>query len=610
MLGAMRDLVEKAQVPLLLATLLQCAVACRPATKNEVSPVEEPISSYREVEAMFTDSTTESGLDFVHWNGMSGELYFCEMVGSGAALLDYDGDGDLDLFLVQGSSLGEQPALVPPQHPLPLSDRLYRNDLKIAPDGTHKVRFIDVTEESGLSFMGTAGYGMGVASGDYDNDGRPDLYITSFGSNRLLHNEGPGTEGHVVFRDVTENTNANDTRWSVSATFVDIDRDGWLDLYVGNYVTYTLATHKRCRAATGAPDYCGPLSYPPQTDRLLRNLGRGANGQVTFEDITRRAGIDTATGGALGVVAADFDLDGWLDLYVANDGVANQMWINRGDGTFSNQALLGGNALNREGHPEAGMGVDAGDYDNDGDEDLYLSHLNQETNTLYRNVGGARFEDATISTGLGMPSWNATGFGTAFFDLENDGLLDLLVLNGAVKIIESLARENDPHPLRLPNQLYKNLGGGRFLEITARAGPAFALAEVSRGAALGDLDNDGDTDVVIANNGGPARLLLNQVGSNNHWLGLRLVGRGGRDMLGAWVEIVLSERESLWRRVSSGGSYASARDPRILVGLGRAKSVREVWVDWPGGGRERFSVPQVDQYIILEVGAGQAKPAS
>lgn len=557
---------------------------------------------------MFIDATADSGLDFVHWNGMSGELYFCEMVGPGAALLDYDGDGDLDLFLVQGSELGVKAPLFPPQHPLPLSDRLYRNDLLIAPDGTHSVRFTDVTEESGLAALGTAGYGMGVASGDYDNDGRPDLYITSFGSNRLLHNEGPGAKGQVGFRDVTQETGTDDSRWSVSATFVDIDRDGWLDLYVGNYVDFTLATHKRCRAATGAPDYCGPLSYPPQTDRLLRNLGPGEDGRVTFEDITRRAGIDTATGGALGVVAADFDLDGWLDLYVANDGVANQMWINLGDGTFSNQALLGGNALNRDGHPEAGMGVDAGDYDNDGDEDLFLSHLNQETNTLYRNVGGARFEDATISTGLGAPSWEATGFGTAFFDLENDGWLDLLVLNGAVKIIEALARENDPHPLHLPNQLFKNLGDGRFEEITAQGGSVFALSEVSRGAAFGDLDNDGDTDVVVANNGGPARLLLNQVGNRNHWLGLRLVGRGGRDMLGAWVEIVLPNKNSLWRRVSSGGGYASARDPRVLVGLGETESVREVRVDWPDGARERFSISEIDQYITLRVGAGEPLP--
>ena len=610
MLATMRILVKSPLLPISLLLLLAACGSTEEDVAEEIAPVvEEPAATTPPAAELFVDATDDTGLDFVHWNGMTGELYFCEMVGPGAALLDYDGDGDLDLFLVQGSELDAGEPVFPPQHPRPLSDRLYRNDLDTTADGSGQVRFTDVTETTGLAALGTAGYGMGVASGDYDNDGRPDLYVTSFGSNRLLHNEGPAGGGEATFRDVTAATGTDDPRWSVSATFVDIDRDGWLDLYVGNYVDYTLATHKRCRAATGAPDYCGPLSYPPQGDRLLRNRGRGADGRVTFEDITRRAGIDQATGGALGVVAADLDLDGWLDLYVANDGVANQMWINRGDGTFSNEALLGGNALNRDGHPEAGMGVDAGDFDNDGDEDLFLSHLNQETNTLYRNAGGARFEDATINTGLGAPSWDATGFGTAFFDIENDGWLDLLVLNGAVKIIEALAREDDPHPLHLPNQLFRNLGDGRFAEITAQGGAVFALSEVSRGAAFGDVDNDGDTDVVLANNGGPARLLLNQVGSSNHWLGLRLVGSGGRDMLGAWVEVVLSTGESRWRRVSSGGSYASASDPRVLVGLGAVTAVREVRVDWPDGSRECFSVPGIDQYITLRAGDGESLPA-
>ena len=346
MLGAMRELVERTLppflAPLLPAVVLLGAMACQPSTENESLEVEEPKATGPVEAEIFADATADSGLDFVHWNGMSGEFYFCEMVGPGAALFDYDVDGDLDLFLVQGSELGEKPALFPPQHPLPLTDRLYRNDLELAADGTRRVHFVDVTEESGISALSTVGYGMGVASGDYDNDGLPDLYITSFGSNRLLRNEGPNAEGHTVFRDVTVETGVDDSQWSVSATFADIDRDGWLDLYVGNYVDYTLATHKRCRAATGAPDYCGPLSYPSQSDRLFRNLGRGVDGRVTFEDITTRAGIDAITGGALGVVSADLDLDGWIDFYVANDGVANQMWINQGNGTFSNQALLGG----------------------------------------------------------------------------------------------------------------------------------------------------------------------------------------------------------------------------------------------------------------------------
>ena len=578
------------------------------------TPEEEPLDESNAAETagsveagvpFFEDATESTGLDFVHFNGMSGELYFCEMVGPGAALLDYDLDGDLDIFLVQGSMLGDrslEEVTFPPQHAFPLSDRLYRNDL--SPDGPH---FTDVTEVSGLAALGTASYGMGVASGDYDNDGRPDLYITGFGANRLLRNAGPDAEGNVTFEDATEASGADDTSWSVSATFVDIDRDGWLDLYIGNYVSYTLATHKRCRAATGAPDYCGPLSYPSQTDRLLRNLGPDANGVVRFEDISRRSGIEQVTGGALGVVAADFDRDGWLDIYVANDGVANQMWINDGDGTFTDQALLGGSALNQDGHPEAGMGVDAGDFDNDGDEDLFLSHLDLETNTLYRNAGDGRFEDVTTATGLGPPSWEATGFGTAFIDVDNDGLLDLFVMNGAVKLVEALVRAGDPHPLHQKNQLFLNRGQGRFTEATERGGAAFSLSEVSRGAAVGDLDNDGDADLVLGNNAGPARVLLNQVGSENAWIGLRLVD-DGRDALGAWVEVVRDGSPSLWRRVSSGGSYASARDPRVLLGLGQrggtGAAVQAVQVTWPDGTAERFEVPGIDRYLTLERGGG------
>jgi hypothetical protein len=611
-LPAMRDLLPHPPLHRCLPSVFALAsalllAACGPAPENE--PAEEPIATEpAAAEApLFEDATEATGLDFVHFNGMSGELYFCEMVGPGAALLDYDLDGDLDLFLVQGSMLGDRPieeATFPPRHALPLSDRLYRND-----PGPEGPRFTDVTAESGLAALGTASYGMGVASGDYDNDGRPDLYVTGFGANRLLRNAGPGADGRITFEDVTEASGADDPRWSVSATFADIDRDGWLDLYVGNYVSYTLATHKRCRAATGAPDYCGPLSYPPQTDRLLRNLGPGEDGTVRFEDISRRSGIEQVTGGALGVVAADFDRDGWLDLYVANDGVANQMWINAGDGTFTDQALLGGSALNQDGHPEAGMGVDAGDFDNDGDEDLFLSHLDLETNTLYRSAGDGRFEDVTTATGLGPPSWEATGFGTAFLDFDNDGLLDLFVLNGAVKVVEELAREGDPHPLHQENQLFHNLGGGRFVEVTDRAGSAFEPSEVSRGAAVGDLDNDGDADLVLGNNAGPARILLNRVGSENAWLGLRLLD-GGRDALGAWVEVVRDGAPSLWRRVSSGGGYASARDPRVLFGLGErggaGTAVREVRVTWPGGAVERFAVPGIDRYSTLERGQGEA----
>ena len=555
-------------------------------------------------EPYFVEVGSDSGFDFVHFNGMSGKLYFNEMVGPGGALLDYDNDGDLDIFVVQGSMLpiSEDPtkSLFPPHHPQPFSDRLYRNEL--GSEGG-SLRFTDVTEASGLAAMAESdgedrGYGMGVASGDYDNDGFIDLYVTRLGGNQLLRNLGDGT-----FRDVTATAGADDMRWSVSATFLDYDRDEWLDLFIGNYVDFSLASNKQCRAATGSADYCGPLSFPSQPDRLLHNRGDG-----TFEEVTRRAGLLDDFGGALGVVAADLDLDGWMDLYVANDGVANQMWINGGDGTFSNEAVFGGSALNQEGHPEAGMGVDAGDVDNDGDEDLFLAHLSKETNTLYRNNGSGQFQDQTLQAGLANASWEATGFGTAFLDVDNDGWLDILVLNGAVKIIEELARRGDPYPLHQRNQLFRNRGDGSFDEVTAAAGEVFTLSEVSRGAALGDLDNDGDVDILLANNNGPARLLLNQGATGHHWLGLRMTGVGGRDMLGAWVEIVRADGSSLKRRVSAGGSYASAKDPRLLVGLGSDPDVATVRVRWPGGQWEAFSVEGVDRYLELQEGRGAALP--
>ncbi|MEO1084378.1 MAG: VCBS repeat-containing protein, partial [Acidobacteriota bacterium] len=420
----------------------------------------------------FRDATAEAGLKFWHFNGMTGEMYFSEMVGPGAALFDLEGDGDLDLFVVQGSPLrdGDDPtqSIRPPRHPLPLVDRLYRNELQ----ETGSLRFTDITDRSGLD---SRGYGMGVASGDIDNDGYPDLYVTNFGDNALWRNRGDGT-----FEDVTERSGTGEGRWSVAATFFDYDRDGWLDLFVGNYVEYSIGSHKRCRAATGATDYCGPHSYATETDRLFRNRGDG-----TFEDVTSRLGLDRAAGGTLGVVEADFDLDGSLDLYVANDGVANHLWMPR-SGAFSDEALLRGAALNRDGHAEAGMGVDAGDVDNDGDEDIFLTHLTQETNTLYSNLGNATFDDVTSVRGLGAPSWEGTGFGTGFLDFDLDGWLDLVVLNGAVKVIEE--QRGEDHPLHQPNQLYRNRGDGHFEEIDG--GDAFAPSAVSRGVAIGDVDND------------------------------------------------------------------------------------------------------------------------
>jgi hypothetical protein len=304
------------------------------------------------------------------------------------------------------------------------------------------------------------------------------------------------------------------------------------------------------------------------------------------------------------VVAADFNGDGWIDFYVANDGDPNQLWINQKNGTFKNEALLAGAAVNRDGQAEAGMGVDAGDFDGNGTEDIFVTHLMEETNTLYVNLGNGVFEDRTREANLALQSARFTGFGTLWFDYDNDGWLDLLVTNGAVRLLEDPTRNNDGNPLAQPNQLFHNTGKGSFIDVSKEAGQAFNHLLVGRGATFGDIDNDGDIDVLISNNNGPARLFLNQVGNRNHWLGLRLVGdKVKRDMLGARVEIRIPKEKTLWRRVRTDGGYCSSQDPRVLAGLGASSRVEAVRVHWPSGNVEEWKDPPVDRYITLKEGA-------
>ena len=547
--------------------------------------------------AWFTDRAAASGLDFVHFNGMSGDLVLAEIIGPGGALLDFDNDGDLDVYLVQGQMVGpgktlDQALVDPSRAGLPLTDRLYRNDLEIRPDGARGLRFTDVTAGSGL---GVAAYGMGVATGDIDNDGWTDIYRLGLGDNHLFRNNGDGT-----FADVTARSGTSDPRWTVAATFVDYDRDGWLDLYVGNYVDPRLDDEPECFSRTGEKDYCGPNRYPPAPDRLYRNRGDGTFADVTLEAL--RAGEVSPT---LGVVAVDVDGDGWVDLYVANDGEPNHLWMNRGDGGFEDGAWLAGAAVNRDGRAEGSMGVDAGDFDGDGDDDLFMTHIATETNTLYVNDGLGLFEDRTVRVGLGPPSLPYTGFGTGWFDFDNDGWLDILVANGEVRTMEALVRVNDPFPLHQRNQLFRNLGNGRFADVTREAGGVFALSEVSRGAAFGDVDNDGDVDVLLTNNNGPARLLINEAGRGNRWVGLRLVGASGRDAPGARVGVFRGDGPALWRRVRADGSYASASDPRVHVGLGAAAAVERVRVVWPAGGVEEWDDVALDRWTTLTEGTGR-----
>jgi hypothetical protein len=460
----------------------------------------------------FADRAAESGLNFTHVNGMSGKFDYAEIIGSGVALFDYDNDGDLDVYFAQGQPLRASAS--------PSSQgrggRLFRNDLVVNPDGTRTLKFTDVTEKSGIV---SSGYGMGVATDDYNNDGCVDLYLTNLGENQLFRNNCDGTFTDVSTRS---GTGGKPGDWSVSAAFVDYDRDGWLDLFVSHYLNWNVSMSMPCFSQSGRPDYCSPNVFQPQPSRLYHN-----NHDGTFTDVTKAAGLSVEFGPALGVSTADFNGDGWPDIYVANDGQPNQLWINQHDGTFRNTALLAGAAVSASGRVKGSMGVDAGDMDNDGDEDLFMTELTGEGGNFYVNDGRGVFEERGVPSGLAALTVAQTGFGTAWIDFDNDGRLDLLTVNGAVQAIESLARIHDPFPLHQQKRLFRNLGNGRFEDVTAQAGAVFALSEVGRGAAFGDVDNDGDIDVVVNNNNGPARLLINNVGSRSHWIGLRLVSSAG-----------------------------------------------------------------------------------
>jgi hypothetical protein len=573
-----------------LVCLGACVAACTPDSSAPATTAPDDVPAATPA-PVFVERAQQSGLMFDHFSGATGDFLFAEILGSGVALFDYDGDGDLDVYLVQGQmfdtarSLDE--ALFPPPAEQPLGNRLFQNQLI----ESGELKFVDVTAEAGV---GHAAYGMGVATGDIDNDGDLDLYVTNYRDNVLYRNNADGT-----FSDVTAATNANAPNWSMSASFFDLENDGDLDLYVVAYVEYSLAIDIRCTSANGNRDYCGPQNYQNARDYLLRNDGSGK-----FEDVSEQYGVDDVRGPGLGVAAADFNLDGFTDLFVANDGEANFVWMNDGGERFEEMGLMSGTAYNRDGSPEASMGVSAGDFDGDGDEDLFMTHLINETNTLYVNDGAANFDDITDRYGLGAGSKAYTGFGTAWFDYNNDGWLDLYIVNGDVKIEEQREAEGD-YAFDQPNQLFQNIGGKRFDEVVADDDPATALSEISRGVAFGDIDNNGTIDMVVSNNSGPARLFLNRGEANNAWVGLKLVGdQSARSADGARVEVVDAAGVSRWRRVHSDGSYLSASDHALLVGLGDARGAVEVRVIWPSGRRESWQDLATGDKHVLREGSG------
>ena len=555
---------------------------------------------------LFEEATDRLSVDFVHDPGPTGRYFMPEMVPPGAALFDFDRDGDLDLYLVNSGAMDDRGQ---PAADSTVANRLYRQ----AADG----RFEDVSVASGLA---DTGYGMGVAAGDINNDGYPDLYLSNFGPDRLYLNQRDGT-----FQDITTAAGIDNASWSTSVAMFDLDRDGWLDLYVTNYVDYRAGM--KCPDNSGRPDYCGPQVFDGHPDRLYRNLGGErvageASGTVRFADISPQAGVSRQGGPGLGVVCADFNGDDWPDIYVANDHAANFLWINARDGTFREEALFRGGALSAGGRPQASMGIACGDIDGNGRIDLLLTHLAGENNALYMSFDQQGFRESSQWAGLAMPSLGYTGFGTQFLDLDNDGDLDLLVANGRVKRAtrdgQSQPDESVPEFWKIyaeRNHVFLNDGSGRFQRYDNRSDPLVSRVEVSRGLATGDIDNDGDVDVVVSNTAGPVRILINNCnstkrpGKGSHWLIVKaeLADRGGRMALGASVAVSAGESRFL-RLVQPATSYLSSSDPRVHFGLGKIERVDAIEIRWPDGTLERFAGGLVDRIVTLEQGAGEVQP--
>jgi enediyne biosynthesis protein E4 len=561
--------------PLLLSL---AAVSCSP---------EKP--SKRHSGPVFRDVAAEVGLKHSHFIGSTGQYYLPEIMGSGAALIDFDNDGDLDVLLVQTMVL--QPGVEPSESKFPPirgrkpGNRLFRNEL--IPSG--RLSFTDISDHAGIS---KESYGMGVAVGDYDSDSDPDLYITAFGSNTLYRNNGDGT-----FADVTRESGVEAPGWSTSATFFDYNNDGNLDLYVASYLDFTVRGNKECHNGAGDRDYCHPSAYKPLTHRLFRNLGNGK-----FSDVTQASGIATLAGPGLGVASLDYDGDGWMDLYVANDGAANFLWRNLGSGRLSETALSAGAAYAGDGAPRAGMGIALGDFDRDGLEDVLVTNLIREGATLFRSRAPGQFYDATLESGLNSITAPFTGFGVRAVDFDNDGWLDLFIANGSVTSIDEL--RGRPYPYGQRNLVVRNTGQS-FEDVTTGSGAVSQFRDVGRGAAFGDIDNDGDIDIVVTNNNGPVRLLLNETPVRGHWLAVRLrASSRNRDAFGARVAVVSAGSKPLWRRVQTDGSYLSASDMRVHFGLGDNPGGLAVVVHWPDGEKERWKGVRPDALITLRQGDG------
>jgi hypothetical protein len=542
----------------------------------------------------FEDVAKQSGIDFWQYSGATGEYFLPELMGSGAALIDYDNDGDLDVFLVQGYPADPQgKALVPVPAGWKPGNRLFRNNLN--PSG--KLTFTDVTESAGL---GHADQGMGVAAGDYDNDGYTDLYVTNYGSNILYHNNGNGT-----FTDVTAAAGVASSGWSTSAAFIDYDRDGLLDLAVVHYVVFFGGP---CYLPQGPKDYCGPKPFKRTVTQLFHNLGNGR-----FKDVTEETGLNAKRGPGLGILTGDFGTDGYPGFMVANDGAANHLWISSPrtpqgkptDRVFHEEGLTHGLAYASDGQARAGMGIAAGDIYGDGGEALIVTNLPTESFTVFQRQANGEFVDATEQSGISPISLPYSGFGVGLFDMENRGVLDFFSANGAVAAMAT--EQGEKFPYRQRNLLLRNRGKGKgFEDITASAGPALQPVEVGRAAVFGDVNNDGGMDILVTTNNGPAHLLLNTVPDRGHWILVHLEGvRTNRSGYGSVVELVRKNGTSVRRWARGDGSYLAANDPRVHFGLGKDTAVDRIQVHWLAGECEAWSQTAVDRIVNLREGTGQ-----
>jgi hypothetical protein len=523
----------------------------------------------------FVDIARQAGVVFHHTNGASPEKHLAETMGAGGLFFDFDGDGWQDIFLVDSGSVVDAAVNRRARH------RLFRN----RGDGT----FADVTDRSGIVHRE---YGMGACSGDYDGDGRPDLYITNYGPNTLYRNRGDGT-----FVDVTAAAGVGDARWGASCAFADLDRDGDLDLWVVNYVDAGRTHLPYCGDSRNALRfYCHPLKYDPLASTVYRNDGG------KFTDVTAAAGVADQRGNGLGIVIVDYDGDGWPDVFVANDTMPNFLFHNEGKWKFAEVGLASGVALASDGKARAGMGVDAGDYDGDGLPDLVITNLDFEMHSVYRGLGRGLFRDATTESGVGFPTLPFVGFGVSFLDFDNDGQLDIAVATGHILDNAPKFRPGSTYAQR--HLLFRNTAPGRFTEVGRTSGPAFNALKVSRGLATADIDNDGDLDLLITTNGQDAELLRNDGGNRGHALLIELRGAApNTQAIGARIRLTAGSRTQM-RDVRAGSSYLSQSDLRAHFGLGSASMVDRVDIQWPSGKLETLTGVAADQIVTIQEGSG------